>query len=87
MCQPVLRVVEPGVTIPEAFVNVQGPFTALTYFGEKCRFLSYCKNSSCVVKFCKCGIPKWPFDCGLFYKSGDYLEVTRDDIIDRSRNN
>lgn len=59
--------------VPSGFKNVQGDFTALVYFGEKCGFMRHCRNQDCIVRSCKWSVKSWPFDCGLFYKSGDWV--------------
>lgn len=61
--------------VPLVFKNVEGEFEVLVYRGEKCHFRSYCSNKNCVVKFSKWQARSFPYSCGVFYNTGDYLMV------------
>lgn len=60
---------------PLVFKNVDGEFEVLVYFGEKCSFRSHCSNKNCVVKFSKWQARRFPYSCGVFYNTGDFLMV------------
>ena len=74
---------EPSLTEPSSsalpaplkFKTIMGPFSVIVVAGEKCLFRRHCKRENCVVKFGKWPVKSWPFDCGLFYQSGDYLNL------------
>ena len=61
--------------VPSLSGRIAGPFSVIVVAGEKCTFRRHCKRQNCVVRFGKWQVRSWPFDCELFYKSGDYLSM------------
>lgn len=58
-------------------LKFNGAFSVIVFNNERCLFRKYCSNKSCLVKFARWTIKSFPFSCGLFYTTNDYIKVNR----------